>query len=200
MANEVYVTAEMVAGQLGQTDTTRTGYVAGACEAASRMIDDYCGRNFAKTLEDSERVYRPGSSCVVEIDDCWEITTVKTDTSDSGTFDSTWDATDYVTEPLNGYGRNGLVVWPTTRLVAVSSKSFADYHRRPSVQVEGKFGWSQIPEPVISAALIMAINIYRSPDAPFGTAGIADIGLTRVRMPQTVKELLAGFRIGPLVR
>jgi hypothetical protein len=200
MANELYVTADIVAAQLGQTDTSREAFVAGACEAASRLIDDYCGRTFAKTLTDTSRVYRPDTCSVVYIDDCHSITTVKTDDTDSGTYGTTWAATDYVTEPLNGLGRNGLIVWPATRLVAVATRTFPDISRRPSVQVTGKFGWSQIPESVVSAALIMAINIYRSPDAPFGTAGIADIGLTRVRMPQTVKELLEGFRIPPLVR
>lgn len=200
MANELYVTADVVSAQLGQTDTSRTAFVSGACEAASRLIDDYCGRTFSKTLVDSSRVYRPDTCAVTYIDDCYSITTLKTDDSDSGTFGTTWATTDYVTEPLNGLVRHGLISWPTDRLVAVASRTFPDGYRRPTVQVTGKFGWSQIPEPVVSAALIMAINIYRSPDAPFGTAGIADIGLTRVRMPQTVKELLNGFRIGPLVR
>ena len=199
MANELYVTAEIVAGQLQQSDASRLGFVGGACEAASRLIDDYCGRSFARTAVDSSRSYRPTSSCMVHIDDCYDITTVETDTSGSGTFDAEWAASDYVTEPLNGIVGSGVIVWPTTRLVAVDTRIFPQY-LRPTVQVTGKFGWEQVPEQVRSAALILAINIYRSPDAPFGTAGIADLGLTRVRMPQTVKELLDGFRRGPHVR
>jgi len=193
MANELYVTVDYVAAQLGQTDTSRYGLIAGACEAATRRIDGHCGRTFSKTTVDSARVFRPLSAYAVEIDDCYSITTVKTDTADDASFATTWTTADYVTHPLNAV-RHGLT-WPTTKLEAVETLTFPCI-RRPAVQVTGKWGWAQIPEQVVSAALQLAIMFYRSPDAPFGTAGIADLGLTRVRMPKVVEEILSDFVVG----
>jgi hypothetical protein len=190
MANELYVAPDYVAAQLGQTDSSRMALIAGACEAASRRIDGHCGRTFSKSLVDVTRVYRPLSEYQVPIDDFYSITSVKTDTADDASFATTWATTDYVRHPLNSV-RHGHT-WPTTKLVAVESLTFP-LSRRPSVQVVGKPGWPQLPEQVISAALQLAIMFYRSPDAPFGTAGIADLGLTRVRMPKVVEEILSDF-------
>ena len=191
MANELYVTADHVAAQLGQTDSSKTALIAGACEAASRRIDGHCGRTFSKTTSDTSRVFHPLTRYAVHIDDCYSITTVKSDTDDDGTYETTWTVTtDYMAEPLNGI-RHGLT-WPTTKLVAVGTSLFPGA-RRPTVQVTGKWGWAQLPEQVVSAALQLAIMFYRSPDAPFGTAGIADLGLTRVRMPKVVEEILSDF-------
>jgi hypothetical protein len=190
MANELYVPVDYVAAQLGQTDASRHGLIAGAVEAACRRIDGHCNRTFSKTTADTSRVFRALTPYQVEIDDCYSITTVKTDTGDDAAFATTWPTTDYVTEPLNGY-RHGHA-WPTTKLVAVEASIFPA-SRRPTVQVTGKWGWTRVPEPVISAALQLSIMFYRSPDAPFGTAGIADLGLTRVRMPKVVEEILSDF-------
>jgi hypothetical protein len=190
VANESYVSVDYVAAQLGQTDTSRHGLIAGAIEAASRRIDGHCGRTFSKTTVDSSRTFRALSPYQVEIDDCYSITTVKTDTGDDAAFATTWTTADYVTEPLNGV-RHGHA-WPVTKLVAVESLIFPA-SRRPTVQVTGKWGWTQIPEPILFATLQLSVMLYRSPDAPFGTAGIADLGLTRVRMPKVVEEILSDF-------
>jgi hypothetical protein len=190
VANELYVSPDYVAAQLGQTDSSRMALIAGACESVSRRIDGHCGRTFSKTTSDTSRVFRPLSEYQVPIDDCYSITTVKTDTADDASFATTWATTDYVRHPLNSV-RHGHT-WPTTKLVAVEA-SIWPLSRRPSVQVTGKWGWAQIPEQVVSAALQLAIMFYRSPDAPFGTAGIADLGLTRVRMPKVVEEILSDF-------
>jgi hypothetical protein len=190
MANELYVSVDQVAAQLGQTDDSRTGLVAGAIEAACRRIDGHCNRTFSKTTEDSSRVFHPLSPYKVGIDDCYSITTVKTDTGDDAAFATTWATTDYVTEPTNRVRRGH--AWPITGLVAVESSTFP-CSRRPTVQVTGKWGWVQVPEQIVLAALQLSIMFYRSPDAPFGTAGIADLGLTRVRMPKVVEEILSDF-------
>ena len=190
MANELYVSIDHVAAALGQSDTSRGGLVAGAIEAACRRIDGHCNRTFSKTTSDTSRVFHPLSPYRVAINDCYSITSVKTDTADDASFATTWATTDYITEPLNRV-RHGHA-WPITHLVAVES-SIWPLSRRPTVQVTGKWGWTQVPEPVVHAALQLSIMFYRSPDAPFGTAGIADLGLTRVRMPKVVEEILSDF-------
>jgi len=190
LANKPYVSLEEIAVQLGQTDTSRNGLVVGAIEAACRRIDGHCGRTFSKTTTATARVFYPTSATVVEIDDCCSITSVKTDTADDGGFATTLATSEYITEPLNGV-RHGHA-WPTTKLRTIAPTTFP-LVVRPAVQVTGVWGWDQVPEPVILAALQLSVMLYRSPDAPFGTAGIADLGLTRVRMPKIVEEILSDF-------
>jgi len=193
MANELYTSAEYVAAILGQTNALRTSLLNSALEAACRRIDGWCGRRFSKDTTPSSRVFYPLTSAVVEIDDCYDVDTVKLDTGDSGTFGTTLATTDWQTRPLNGVGPSRGTGWPATRIDAVGSTAFPCGHARPPVQVTGSWGWAAVPEPIAQAAVQLTIMLYRSPDAPFGTAGIADIGLTRVRMPQTVVELLSDY-------
>lgn len=192
-----YVTVQQVADQLGgQSLADRLQFVAAAVDAATRRIDGYCGRTFSADSVATPRIYWPVRTTEVWIDDAWSITAVKSDTTGDGTYAETWATTDYLTLPVNGVGHDGRTGWPTRKLRAVDTRTFRVGTAIPSVQVTAKWGWTAVPEPVESACLQLAIMIYRSPDAPFGTAGIADLGLTRVRMPQTVKELLSDYVLG----
>src|SRR5690606_38402049 len=73
-----------------------------AIAAASRQIDDYCGRHFWKEETPSERLFRPD-----EVDLLWtgdfattDDLVVKTDEDGDGVFETTWSATDWQAEPF----------------------------------------------------------------------------------------------------
>jgi hypothetical protein len=119
---------------------------------------------------------------------------VKTDEGDDGTYETTWTiSTDFVLEPLNGRGRDGSTGWPYTKVVAVGSRYFPIWSRRPSVQVTAKWGWETTPAPVVDAVLLVAAESWKLKEAPLGVTGFGDFGVVRVRDNPIVARKLAGF-------
>lgn len=124
-----------------------------AIEAASRLIDEFCGRRFyadgsatAKTFvaDDAHRLWLPDFSTTTGL-------VVASDTTDDGTFDTTWASSDYQVEPLNP--ENG---YPFTSIVAVDTRTFPTGSRRATVQVTAKWGWAEVPKRVKQACAIQA--------------------------------------------
>lgn len=160
-----------------------------ALDSACREIDAYCGRSFHQEILSDEsattRVYRPGSAGTVRVDDFWTTSglVVATDDNDDGTFETTWAATDYELEPLNGH-RQGLPGWPYWTIRAVNTRTFPCANRRASVQVTAKWGWAAVPDPVKRATLVLTAAALKVRDAPLGIAGMGDFGAVRVPMDQ----------------
>jgi hypothetical protein len=147
-------------------------------ESASRMIDNYCGRVFfdsgsatAKTFqaEEAHRVYVPDFSTVTGL-------VVKTDTSDDGTFDTTWTSDDYQVEPVSS-AHDGR---PFNQVTAVESLTFPTSGRRARVEITAQWGWDAVPTEVEQTCLIVAAELWRRKDAPFGVVGVGPDGAVRV--------------------
>lgn len=156
-----------------------------AINATSRAIDRFCGRRFWQDADVVARVYRPRYADHVFVDDISTDTglIVKTDTTDDGTFDTTWDAADYDLEPRNldvvasGDTGDPFAWW---QLVAIDDKAFPLSARRATLQVMARFGWSAVPDDVTEAAIIKASSLFRRKEAPFGVAGFGDFGAVRI--------------------
>jgi hypothetical protein len=177
----------------------RLGGVSGAGEdaaltnalaVASRGIDKFCHRSFdtaalvsARVYDIADRASGPAilSSKVAVVDDFHTVTglVIKTDTSGDGTFATTWASTDYQLEPLNQLHDGEW--WPYYRIRAVGSYTFSTTSDRAPLQVTAAWGWQAVPESVAEACLIVAEEIYRMKDAPFGVAGSDQWGLIRIR-------------------
>ena len=61
------------------------------------------------------------------------------------------------------------------------------------VQISGVFGWPQVPPVVSQAALLIAADWFKLKDAPWGVAGIADIGVIRVQSNPWIHEQLRPY-------
>ncbi len=96
-----YATLAQVKAALRITDSVDDPLLEMAIESGSRAIDGYANRNFYSSGS-AVRVFTPSDSFVTEIDDLISLTTLKTMTDDDSTFDTTWSASDYQLEPLNG--------------------------------------------------------------------------------------------------
>lgn len=169
--------------------------LADAINTASRAIDRYCGRMFWKnTATASARRFRPYDRLSCQIDDCWSITSVKTDAAGDATYETTWATTDYETHPINGVV-SGVSGWPTTDIVAVAGRYFPLTRSGSAftVQVTGQWGWSATPAEVRSACLILAAELFKLREAPFGAVGFQELGIVRVRENPRVQMLLAPF-------
>jgi hypothetical protein len=155
--------------------------IAAALSVSSRLIDRYCGRSFSADAVASSRLFWADARLLVVADDFWTTDglVVATDTSDDGTADTTWTASEYLLEPLNGIV-DGVAGFPYYRLRATMGRTFPVAGRRPRVHITAKWGWAAVPEPVRQACLHLTSTIYKMEDAPFGIAALNDFGPLRM--------------------
>jgi hypothetical protein len=67
------------------------------------------------------------------------------------------------------------------------------------VQITTTWGWPQVPWQVAEAARILTADIFKMKDAPFGVAGVSDLGVVRVQSNPWLVENLRAF-INPRVK
>lgn len=190
-----YVTLEELKASSELTGFSFADYDARkALEAASRGIDEYCGRRFwADTDTTSVRYYTPLDSGCAAIDDLVTVGTVEIDYDGDGTHETTWTSADYTLAPLNA---------------AADAKPYEEIRARSwttgfpcftgSVKVTGQFGWSAVPAQVHEATTIIATKLLkRAREAPFGVVGLG-IDNVAVRIARTDPDIQ--FLLDPLVR
>lgn len=193
---KLYATVEELKSRLGIGDTVDDFELRLAVETASRAVDDFCGRHFWRGT--ATKTFTPDSPYWVKIDDLVSATTLATDATGDGTFETTWSASDYQLYPLNA--TTGSESRPYTRFVAVGTLTFPtpwtySYARGDRVQVVGVFGWPAVPAAVKTAALILAADAFKIKDAPFGIAGgMGEWGPVRVRDNPRAVALLRPYR------
>jgi hypothetical protein len=191
-----YCTLADVKSALRITDAVDDSLIELSIEAASREIDGYCQRAFYSTS--GTRVFNSTDSFVTETDDIISVTTLKT--SDDGvTYDTTWAATDFQLEPLNGVVAG--LTQPYTRIRAVGDYLFpiwsvtGTYSNFAGVQIVGVFGWASVPTAVKQATILLAMRQFKRYDSPLGVAGFGDLGVMRVgRVDPDIEALLMPFK------
>ena len=172
-------------------------------ESASREIDSYTERVFYQTGSEGTpvaRVYVPQDLYVVETDDIISVSTLKTDSNGDGTFDTTFDASDFQLEPLNGLA--GGIETPFTRIRAVGTYLWPTYEPRnvdanqASVQVTGVFGFATVPTAVRQACILSALRQYKRYESPTGVLGFSDLGAVRVgtKLDPDVERMIQPYR------
>lgn len=168
----------------------------------TRGIEKYCHRQFNKTDTATARVYGNASvglgilSRNVAIVDDFHTTTglvIATDTSDDGSFATTWATTDYQLEPLNGIV-DGETGWPYWLIRAVGSYTFPTSTRRAPLRVTAKWGWAAVPTPAKEAWLVVGAETASLPEAKFGVASNAEWGVARVRANPMAMAMLNPYR------
>lgn len=162
-----------------------------AAAAASKAVQEYCGRTFDVPGESDEataRVFRPMDGCRCPIDDAVSVELVEVG-SGIGSFT---ELEDFVLEPLNGL-RQGQE-WPYMTVVAATRRFRVC--TVPSVRVTAQWGWQSVPEDVVLAACIKGARLFRRKDSPEGLmAGFAEFGPVRIASTdRDVVELLNPYR------
>lgn len=190
-----YATTAELKSRLGITDSNDDTQLAEALSSASRGIEKFCGRQFNKTTLASARVYYPRAGCWADVDDFHTTTdlAVKTDEGNDGTYETTWSTSDYQLEPLNGIvdGESG---WPYSIVRAVSGRSFPITSNRAPIQVTAQWGWTAVPASVKEATLILAEDVFKLADTPFGAGGFGEFGRIRARENPHVAMLVGAYR------
>lgn len=200
MAYQPYATLAELAEQVNSDRSSDLTGLERALSTATDEVTSICGRRFwrddavsAKTFPVNHHVWAWVADISTDVG-----VIVETDTSDDGSFGTTWAATDWELGPANGEV-GGLTGFPYSKITAVGSYVFPTWTRRERcLRVTARWGWVAIPDPVRSATLIAAEELWRMKDAPFGVAGInaLDGALMRVRHNPFIASLLAPYCIG----
>lgn len=198
-----YCSLEDVKAAARITDSIDDSLLELSIESASREIDSYTERVFYQTGSEGTpvaRVYVPQDSYVVETDDIISVSTLKTDSNGDGTFDTTFDVSDFQLEPLNGLA--GGIETPFTRIRAVGTYLWPVYEPRnvdanqASVQVTGVFGFATVPTAVRQACILSALRQYKRYESPTGVLGFSDLGAVRVgtKLDPDVERMIQPYR------
>jgi hypothetical protein len=188
-----YATLAQVKGALRITDSVDDSLLEMAIESASRLIDGYTYRYFYNAGT-AVRNFAAEDSYLVNIDDLVSISELKT-TDEIGSDYTTWLATDYQLQPVNGK-QDGLNI-PYTSILAVDDKLFNTLGSQALVRITGVWGWSAVPIAITQATIIQSSRIYKRLDSPLGVAGFGDLGAIRVgrSLDPDVEQLVMPYRI-----
>ena len=193
--NRWYVGPDELKDRLGQTDPATDSIIAGVCLAASRWIDTYCGRHFFRVTD--TRTYQPQNLALLDIDDLTSVTSLKIDNDGDGIYETTWTQnTQYMLRIGDGQF-NQLASGepkPYTQVQLIGGSNFFPFIwpfvHLDRVQITGVFGWPQVPPVIAQAALLIASDWFKLKDAPFGVAGVGDLGVLRVQSNPWIAEQL----------
>lgn len=183
-----YATLAQLKNHLGITDSADDSKLTDALGATSRGIELVCGRVFNDAGVTSAREYPPATSQTLRTDDFHTTSVlIVADPDGDGVYDTVWAASDYRAEPLNGVV-DGQPGWPFWRLRATGRNGRFFYDNRGRygqcqgpVQVTARWGWAAVPKPIYQATLVVASEMHKLKDAPFGVAGYGEWGAIRVR-------------------
>lgn len=170
--------------------------LAEAITAAESAVNAETGRNFVVAgTSASARVFHAVSSRVVNVDDFASTTdlVVAIDTGD-GAYSTTLTTDNLVLWPLNQRDEMGETV-AYDAIQVVAGTTFPTGTARPSVKVTARWGWPSVPAAVKQATKIIALELYKMPDAPFGVAGFGTFGSVRVGSgtARKARDLLARY-------
>lgn len=162
-----------------------------AVEGASRRIDGVCDRRFYLDATATARTYYASTAWYCPVDDIGTTTglVVKTDTDGSGTYGTTWSATDYELAPLNNLAKGA----PVTSIRGVG-QMFPTHTSPAPVQVTAKWGWPEVPHAIREATILLAGRMFKRTDSLLGVAGGAgDFVVPVMRFDSDIEELVAPY-------
>lgn len=202
MVNTLYADTQELRAYLGIKDELDEDNLTLAVDTASRWIDEECRRRFY--LDDlATGVANPalartyyGCGEDLEVDDFDPATPITVTGSADGTFSTTYTLnTGYFPLPLNA----ATIGRPYNRLRRINNCWPIATRGLATVRVVARWGWPAVPGPIKQACLIAASDMFKMKDAPFGVAAFGDLGALRVRANSAVDQLLAPYKLGPLV-
>lgn len=182
---DTYISAQELSASLNIQGVADLSEIDRAIKAASRAIDEYCGRVFYNANVASTRRYRPVMSNLILTDDFHTLTGVTVDTNDDRTFSTTLAASDYDLEPLNlKPGRPYLGVMTRTAMRGY-----------PLVDITAIWGWPAVPPQVEQACVFIAKKLLARRQSPDAIAAVTDQMAVRVASTDPdAQALLAPLR------
>jgi hypothetical protein len=192
-APALYTDLATVKAGLGKTTADdRDDLIEQAVAAASRMIDERCGRRFyatagvtARTFSAFDRHLTVDDAQSIRVDDIATDDGLIVETKTG--FTGTWST---ITGVELGPDNSDVLGRPWTEVV-YSAGWISDASK---VRVTARWGWPSVPDGITQAAALLAARLYRRKDSPQGVLGSAEWGVARVsRFDPDVENLIAPY-------
>jgi hypothetical protein len=192
------LTIDEAVSYVGKNQSVDTAELEDAVTAVSRKIERFCGRHFDQITE--ARTFEVEDESELELgpfNDLVSVTTLKTDSTGDGVYETTIASTAYQLEPYNAALRDE----PYTELCLIdgsswpTSSSLSGTGRENVIQITGVWGWPAVPAEVKQAARHLLNFAVKLQDAPLGVAGGMDMGAVYVggRLPPFAVDLLRPY-------
>lgn len=150
--------------------------------AISRAIDDICKQRFFTTSSDETRYFTADQGDYLRLPErIVSITTLKTDNNNDRTYEYTWATSDYDLMPYNASLDSEPYRW--LEITPNGDYSFPKGVRK-GVEIDGKFGWSSAPQPIVEACYLGARRLMQRQDTPLGVSAAAATGQLQVIVTQ----------------
>lgn len=184
---KLYCTVAALKSSMGDSRTTDDLEYHAACFAASRSLEQYCQRTFYRTASQARTLNIGGRYCLElpPFYDLVSVTSLKSDASGDGTFETTWTSTDYqlLCDDNTPNTMAGPESKPYVKVKAIGSQTFpvttALLTRSDRVEITGVWGWPAVPWAIKKAAEIVAAETFKLKDSPgMVAAGFEDFDVT----------------------
>jgi hypothetical protein len=196
-----YCTLVELKAWIGISDSVDDANLELTINAASRWIEQKCGRRFWIDPAVVARTFVADDLYLLNIDELATTTglIVKVDRNYDGTFETTLTAgTDFIVLPDDA-STAFPEAQPFTQLQMIGSSTWPyrwwPNHREALVQITGKWGWPAVPDDVKLACVMRSFQLFTRRKSPEGVAGFNDFGVVRV-VPRDadILELLENYR------
>lgn len=187
-----YATLAEVKAALRIGDTVDDSLLEMAIESASRLIDAYAGRYFYNAGT-ATKLFTAQDAYVTVTEDMQSLTTLETAVQPDNSW-TTWDATAYQLEPVNGKADG--ISMPYTQVRAIYKNFFPTLNGAALVRITGVWGWASIPIAIKQATIMQASRIFTRLQSPLGVLSSPDLGFIRVgsRIDPDVAQLVDPYR------
>ena len=194
-----YTSREEIKSRLNISDTKDDFEIDLAVQAAARWIEGRCGRHFYQ-MQDT-RTYVPESIWAAHIDDVVSVSQLAVDPQGTGVFSQIWTQGVHYELAVGERRYNPMASgeaqpYREIRVIGGGTMFFPfiwPLYRQDRIQVTGVFGWPAVPPAVTQAALLLASDLFKLKDAPFGVQGMADFGMVKVQAGSQVEYLLQKY-------
>lgn len=167
-----------------------------AIRASCEWLEDWFDTTFYARTE--TRYYSPEFSDLLYVDDLLTVTTLRTDSTDNGTYDTTWATSDYTLEPRNA--QNGRKPKPYRQIRVNRNGDYAFLRFEYSTEIAGTWGYctiDNVPGEIKQFVLLMSHRLWKRKDAIFGIAGAPQLNTqvvqARVEKDSDLMLLLQGI-------
>jgi hypothetical protein len=203
-----YCGLEELKGRLSIENDNHDYEVQLAIQATTNWITSYCSQHFYQVQE--ARGFFPYDLFEIKIDPLVSVTEVNLSfqgamSGGQPVYDTTWGDDMYILYINdNDFNENSLgIPRPYTRIQVAGSPGpisifpvWWPFTPKQRIQIVGTWGWPVVPPAVNQAALMLAADMYKMKDSPFGIANFGDFNM-RVQSNPLVVELLRPYvRLG----
>jgi hypothetical protein len=195
-----YCGLEEMRDRLGLEDHNEDYALQNAIAAATGWINEFTGRHFNRVTE--TRTFQPSGTWLLDIDDLADdpSITVAVDQDGDGVYEQPWTrGTDYVLRYGDGqFNRSPTGIARPFRQLQVSGSGKMlpvtwPYSNLNRVRIIGPWGWPSIPWAVSESCRMLSADVFKYKDAPFGVAGVSDLGVIRASANPWIIEQLRPY-------